>query len=128
MVLPEPDGPMIATKRPAGILIGDVIERADLELIALVDSAHMFEFDCVLFVHEVMPFEPDAGSLCTSGGVDWVEPRSHAPFYLYFTIQLRAKPCQRVGLGVGNRAPEFDPWISIKPDGRSGRTPWQRSD
>jgi hypothetical protein len=93
----------------------------------------VFEVNCVLFFHFVLPFEADAASLCARGGADsggagWFERRSRAPFHLYFTFQLRAKPCQHASLGVSDRAPGFDPWISIKPDRRSGRTRWQCSD
>src|SRR5208282_1857237 len=99
-------------------------ERADLELVALVDSGHVFEVNCVLFFHLVLPFEPDAGSLCAGGGADrggagWFEPRCGATFHLYFTLQLRAKPCQRVGLGVSDRAPEFDDYRSHRARARA---------
>ncbi len=52
-----------------------VVERADLELVAFVDSGHVFEIDCKLFVHDILPF-------CLS-----LDPAVAAPFIRLFPYQ-----------------------------------------
>jgi hypothetical protein len=37
-----------------------------------------------------MPFERDGGSFYASGAAGLFEPRSRAPFHLYFTVKPRA--------------------------------------
>src|SRR6266478_1906241 len=44
-------GPHYRDEAPGRNLHGDIVERADFELVALVDSGHVLEIDCVFFIH-----------------------------------------------------------------------------
>src|SRR5260370_3311401 len=44
-------GPHYRDEAPGRNLHGDIVKRADFELVALVNSGHVLELDCVFFVH-----------------------------------------------------------------------------